>query len=334
MICIIDSVTDPYWNLAAEEYLLKYMDQPVFRLWRNEKAIIVGKHQNAIAEVNADFVKANHIAVVRRISGGGAVFHDMGNILFTFADRKPGNHDTAEMFRIFTRPILDALNNLGVKAYLEGRNDLLIDGKKFSGNSLAYHRDRILQHGTLLFSSSMDDLSAALNARPEKFTGKAVQSMRARVTNISDYLKEPMSVEEFMQYMADYIGKSGMLSEFTEKQKAEITELRNSKYVTDEWNYGKSPKCTYKSVKKYPSGLMEMFTDVENGRIEDISIKGDYFFTENTSDFEELLRGCRYDRSEVENRLRDVEISRYFSGFTLENVLDSMFAQASPLVFD
>ena len=208
MICIVDSTTDPYWNLAAEEYLLTALSEPVFRLWRNAPSVIVGRYQNAAAEINSEYVRTRGIPVVRRLTGGGAVFHDLGNVNYTFIDRKVEGEDTAAMFRRFTAPVISALRSLGVEASLEGRNDLVISGRKFSGNAVCVHGGRVLQHGTLLFSASVADLSGALNTRPEKFIGKSVQSNRSRVTNISEHLParhRSMSVEEFITYLQDHI---------------------------------------------------------------------------------------------------------------------------------
>ena len=209
MLYINDSCTDPYWNLAAEEYLLKSFSEPIFRLWRNESSIIIGQYQNAVAEIDTTYVKENGIKVVRRLTGGGAVFHDLGNLNYTFIEEKKQGEDAPAMFRRFTAPILDALNAIGVKAYLHGRNDLLIDERKFSGNAVCIHKNRTLQHGTLLFNASMNSLGAALKSRPEKFIGKAVQSNRSRVTNIHEHLPEegcPVTdIISFKEYLAEYI---------------------------------------------------------------------------------------------------------------------------------
>ena len=186
MLCIKDSHTDPYFNIAADEYALKYLEDDCFMLWRNEPSIIVGKHQNTLAEINVDYVMKNNIKVVRRISGGGAVFHDLGNLNFTFV--KNAGEDAQGDFRKFTQPILDVLQSMGINAKFEGRNDLTIDGKKFSGNAESIWKNRVLHHGTLLFSAVMTDLSAALKVNPLKFQDKAVKSVRSRVTNISEHL--------------------------------------------------------------------------------------------------------------------------------------------------
>ncbi|PKP15313.1 MAG: lipoate--protein ligase, partial [Bacteroidetes bacterium HGW-Bacteroidetes-22] len=195
MLCIKDSNTDPYFNLAADEYVMKNFKEDCFMLWRNEPSIIVGKHQNTLAEINVDYVKENSIKVVRRITGGGAVFHDLGNLNFTFIRN---SEEGAQVdFRKFTQPIIDVLQKIGINAVFEGRNDLTIDGKKFSGNAEHVWKKRTLHHGTLLFSAVITDLSAALKVNPLKFNDKAVKSVRSRVTNISEHLKEKMDVLEF-----------------------------------------------------------------------------------------------------------------------------------------
>lgn len=324
MYCIIDKTTDPYWNLAAEEYLLKYIDEPVFRLWRNDKSVIVGKNQNTIAEIDYDFVTRNNIPVVRRLTGGGAVFHDLGNINFTFIDEKRDGEDTGSMFRRFTAPIISALNSLGVKAYLEGRNDLLIDGKKFSGNAICIHKNRVLQHGTLLFSSSMGDLSGALRSRPEKFIGKSVQSNRSRVTNISDHLSEEMDVLGFLEYLRGYIGKELTPYNYTEEDNNTIATLRDKKYSTIEWNFGKSPKYSFSKVSKFPSGLLEAYFNVENGVISHLEIKGDYFFKAPTEEFCLLLQGTPHTKEKITDCLSKIAVDDYFSGISLEE-LSSLF---------
>ena len=198
MYLLVDGGTDPTWNLAAEEYLLSRRSEPFFRLWRNADSVIIGRHQNAWAEIDLDFVERNHIPVVRRMTGGGAVFHDLGNVNYSFFDLKD---------RRFTDVILEALRALGIEGQASGRNDLILaDGRKFSGTAVCKRGNRLLEHGTLLFDASFDRLSAALRPRPEKFEGKAVKSVRSRVTNLAQQLPEPISVEAFIDFLADAIG--------------------------------------------------------------------------------------------------------------------------------
>ena len=192
MLCIVDSTTDPYWNLAAEEYLLTSLSEPVFRLWRNAPSVIVGRYQNAAAEINSEYVRTRGIPVVRRLTGGGAVFHDLGNVNYTFIDRKVEGEDTAAMFRRFTAPVISALRSLGVEASLEGRNDLVISGRKFSGNAVCVHGGRVLQHGTLLFSASVADLSGRAPSTPARRNSSArACSPTARVSPTSRSICPP-----------------------------------------------------------------------------------------------------------------------------------------------
>ncbi len=324
MFYVIDKNTDPWWNLAAEEYLFKNFDKPLFRLWQNDNAIIIGHHQNAFAEINLNFVREKGIKVVRRLTGGGAVFHDLGNVNFTFIDNVNGNEESSAMFARFTKPVIDALKGIGVEAYLEGRNDLLIDGRKFSGNAVARYKNRLLQHGTLLFSASMADLSNALAARPEKFAGKSVQSNRSRVTNITEHLPKPMSIDEFIDYMHTYVAGAGSgysLYEYTETDLQEIEKLRTEKYSQDSWNYGNSPKYTYSKVKKFPAGLVEIYLGVTRGVIEEIKIYGDYFFTKDTEELENLLKGCGHSHGALAERIEKINLSDYISNIEGEEFL-------------
>jgi lipoate---protein ligase len=199
MLLVKNHHTNPYFNLAAEEYLLKQRDEDFFMLWQNAPCIVIGKNQNAHAQIHHDYVKENDITVVRRLSGGGAVFHDLGNINFTFITKK--NHNEAIDFSPFTLPIIHALKDLNVNAEFSGRNDILIDGKKFSGNAQYYYKERLLHHGTLLFSGNLTDLAKALKPKPQKIEDKAVQSTISRVTNIKSHLSTPMTVQEFLQYL-------------------------------------------------------------------------------------------------------------------------------------
>jgi len=325
MYCIIDTSTDPYWNLAAEEYLLKELKEPVFRLWRNSKAVIVGKNQNTLSEINLEYVSKNHIPVIRRLSGGGAVFHDLGNVNFTFIDNKTTNEDSSKMFRRFTLPIIEALNSIDVKAYLKGRNDLLIDGKKFSGNAICIHKKRILQHGTLLFCSSMNNLSGALQNKPEKFLGKAVQSNRSRVTNISEYLKQKMTVSEFINFLKKYIGSNYEIYEYTKSDLAAIDKLVQDKYMLDSWNFGCSPKYGFKKCTKLPCGLIEVNMNVDKGVISAVKINGDYFFISPTEDFCKKITGTQHTKEKITECINKIAIGDYFIGIESKELIDLFF---------
>lgn len=315
MRCLIDKSTDPYWNLAAEEYLFKRCSEPIFRLWQNDNAVIVGKYQNTFAEVNREYIEKNNISVVRRLTGGGAVFHDMGNINFTFIDKKEDNEDSAMMFARFTRPIIEALKLLGVDAYLEGRNDLLISGMKFSGNAIATYKERVLQHGTLLFASSLKNISGALAQRAEKYIDRGVKSNPRKVTNIESHLQQKMGTEDFTKYLTEYISKTYpniYLSQYSETEKEEISHLADNKYRTDEWNWGKHTNYQFRTGHKFPSGLIEIEMTIKEGLIQEIRISGDYFFMKPTEDIEATLIGSPHDKTSIRERLSSFSLLDYF----------------------
>lgn len=339
MLYIADNNTDPYWNLAAEEYLLKELDRPVFRLWRNSNSIIVGKHQNTMAEIDINYVKANNIKVVRRLTGGGAVFHDLGNLNFTFIEPYLHKEDCDNMFKRFTAPIIEAINSLGVKAYIEGRNDLLIDGRKFSGNAMCIYKNRALQHGTLLFSASMGNLSAALKSRPEKFTGKAVQSTISRVTNISEHLSKQITIDEFQKYLGEYIcnrynsknSETNSLIEsitpysYTEADLNAIEKLREQKYSQQSWNFGHSPAYSSYNIKKFKGGLVEFHYTVNKGLITELEIFGDYFFTKPTHEFVKEIIGTPHTEEAISGKLAALNTEEYFSNISKEEIAGMFF---------
>jgi lipoate-protein ligase A len=326
MRCICSPFHDAWLNIAAEEYALKNLSGDCFILYRNQKSIIVGTHQNTLAEINHSYVRDHDIKVVRRLSGGGAVFHDLGNLNFTFIrSTQPGE---SMDFRKFTEPILEVLHKLGVEARFEGRNDLTINGMKFSGNAEHVHRNRILHHGTLLFSSLISDLSEALAPNPLKFTDKAVKSVRSRVTNISDHLPIPMSIDAFQEKLLKHMEQRYPDSyhyEYTQEDIRGIQKLAEEKYSTWEWNFGSSPKYNFSKGLRTAGGNIECHLNVEKGLITGARIFGDFFSHRPTSELEQALNGQRHERAHLAQWLSQIEITEYFLGIRPEEFLDALF---------
>lgn len=317
--------TDPAVNLAAEEWLLRQTDQDVFMLWRNAPSVIVGRNQNTRGQVNEDFVRERRIPVVRRLTGGGAVFHDLGNVNYTFI--RLGQTDRDIDFRRFTAPIIEALAAMGVTSTFEGRNDLAIAGLKISGNAQFMLHDRVLHHGTLLFSAVMADLSGALRLEPIKYRDKAVQSIPKRVTNIAAHLPEPMAVTDFMDRVMAHVsgGAAAGALRLTPDEEAAVEMLADRKYRSFEWNYGYSPRYAFAKTSRTPGGVVEAHLDAVDGRITAVRLLGDYFGRRPVSELEACLVGCLHDRDALAARLAEVPLGDYLRDVDLPTFLDCLF---------
>ncbi|MDF2681574.1 MAG: lipoate--protein ligase [Brevibacillus sp.] len=321
-------IIDPRINLAIEEYALKQLpDSDDYLLFYiNEPSIIIGKNQNTIEEINADYVSEKNIHIVRRLSGGGAVYHDLGNLNFSFITNDDGQ--SFHNFRKFTEPVVQALKELGVEAELTGRNDIQVGERKISGNAQYSTKGRMYSHGTLLFASEMENVVSALKVNAEKIKSKGIKSIRSRVANITEFLDKDMTIDEFRLAILHSIFGGGEVEEYklTEEDWAKINELSQERYQNWDWNYGKSPKSNFRASKRFDNiGTVEVQLDIEKGRIKEAKIYGDFFGVRDVSELEAKLHDLPYDRQEVTIALADVNIQEFFGHLDREAFVSMLF---------
>ena len=284
--------TDPAYNLAYEEYVLNNRTEgDILILWQNHNSVIIGRNQNTVQEIDSDFVAQHGIKVVRRNTGGGAVYHDLGNLNYSFitdasADRKG-----------FSEPVVKALKGLGLDACASGRNDILVSGLKVSGTAQQITKGRILHHGTLLFDTDAAMIAGALTPDPGKLKSKGVKSVASRVGNIRALLPEDMDLEAFWQYLEDALADSWVSSSLTAQEIQKVQQLKAEKYDLWDWNYGKSPAYEKHSKARFPGGSLEVHLSVAAGKITGIKLYGDFLSVRPVSDLEAKLIGilCRED---------------------------------------
>ena len=325
MLLINSLSQNAYFNIASEEYLLhRFPTEDLFLLYVNAPSIIVGKFQNTLAEINLDYVEEKGIKVVRRMSGGGAVYHDLGNLNFSFHTLL-GQNDFGD-FSFFTKPVLNMLNTLGVPAELKGRNDLLVDGKKFSGNAKLARHGKMIQHGTILLNSEMEVLGEALKVNPLKFIDKATKSNRGRVTNLIDYLPKETTTETLKELLTAEIIKNNPEAkryQLSLEDLAGIEQLMEEKYETWDWNFGFSPQYNFKKAIKIPAGFIEVHLDVVHGIIEKAKIFGDFFASMPIEDLEVQLIGKKHQTTDLKKLFTSMDLTLFFGKVTAEEILDA-----------
>ncbi|MGG0669526.1 lipoate--protein ligase [Lederbergia citrisecunda] len=322
-------ITDPRINLAIEEYVLKNMDidkDSFLLFYINEPSIIIGKNQNTVEEINTEYVDANGIHVVRRLSGGGAVYHDLGNLNYSFITKDDG--ESFRNFKKFTEPVIKALADMGVTAELLGRNDILVEGRKVSGNAQFATQGRMFTHGTLMFDTEIERVVSALKVRKDKIESKGIKSIRSRVANISEFIEEKMTIEQFRMEILKSIfeGEENVQYwELTDEDWDNIRALSAERYGNWDWNYGKSPKFNMQHSHRFPVGGIDVRLQVEKGKIDDVNIYGDFFGVGDVSVVEESLKGVQYDRDSITKALDAVDIPTILGGITKEEFINLIY---------
>jgi lipoate-protein ligase A len=325
MILICNPCYEAAFNLALEEYALTQMEEELIILWRNSKAVIIGRNQNTVEEVNLDYVREHGIVVIRRLSGGGAVFHDLGNINYTVINVMTQDFGAYEKF---TAPVCAYLKTLGVNACPEGRNDLFIDGRKFSGSAQTVKKGRIMHHGCILFSADLNGLGKALKPKTEKIESRGIKSLSRQVTNVCEHLPTPMTPEVFLDGMADYFRDhvEGLYNYILTPQDTVLThKLAAEKYSNWEWNFGQSPEYNWGNSKRYPFGTVDVRLEVKQGVIRDIRIFGDFFGMRDKEALEDCLRGVRHERKAIAGALKGLDLRQYIHGIHSRELLDLLY---------
>lgn len=320
-------ITDARVNLALEEYVFrnKPADEDVLLFYVNARAIIIGRNQNTIEEIDPDVVAARGIHVVRRVSGGGAVYHDLGNLNFSFMT--PQVTGRFNRYDTFTLPVIEVLRDLGVPAELSGRNDIVVEGRKISGNAQFATPNRMFSHGTILLDSNLDDITAALRPKPGKVESKGVKSIRSRVANVREFLAEPLHVDELRERIVERIFGTRDRArvpqiELTDRDWEAVHALVESKYGNWAWNYGENPRCNVQRARRFPIGEIDVRLDVQQGRIAAVRFFGDYMGREDVGALERRLAGIAYERDAVAAVLREVAVADYFGDVSHEDVTD------------
>ncbi|MBP1925906.1 lipoate-protein ligase A [Sedimentibacter acidaminivorans] len=327
MLYIINNSTDPWFNLALEEVLMKdkSINDDIVMLWQNDKSVIIGKHQNTVEEVNQQFADSNNIKIARRTTGGGAVYHDLGNLNYTFItnyyDKK--NVD----FKKFAIPVVKALQSLGLNPELSGRNDILLDGKKISGTAQACIGDRFMFHGTLLFDINIEMASKVLTVKADKIESKGIKSVKSRMTNIKPYLQglnindfKEKIISSFEQNSVDFIKRDMNQSEIDR-----VYELYNNKFSKSEWNYGYSPKCNFHKYTKQPCGGIDINLNIQNGYVTECKIFGDFIGIRDISDVENIIKNKMYSINTIREEIDKLNLDQYFGIITTEQLMDCIF---------
>lgn len=322
-------------NLATEQYLMnnKEFNEPLVLFYIEGPCIIVGRNQNTLEEINHEYVEKNNIVVTRRFSGGGAVYQDLGNLCFSFVVNSDDNNFGD--FKSFVQPIVDALKKMGAdSAEVSGRNDILVDGKKFSGNAMYTKNGKTFSHGTLSYDVNLDVLTDALKVNADKIQSKGIKSIRSRVTNLKSHLLpeyQNLTIEEFRNILLLKLFGKDSLEEIQDNEyiitpddQKHITELEDKYYKNWDWVYGKSPKFTVKQRKHFDMGTIDVRFNIENGLIHEAKIYGDFFGSQDASEISNALKDTKFDTADIKKVLDQFNLDEYFKGIDSAEILKLM----------
>lgn len=325
-LLLFDHFMRASYCFAVEEYILtnpKFNDE-YFLLWNTKDTVMVGRFQNTVEEVNLEYTKAEGIDIIRRNSGGGTIFTDENTWQFSFITWKESNN--VKDFRVFTKPIIEALKELGINAVFSGRNDLLINDKKFSGNAQFSYKNRFLHHGSILFDANLEKLVRSISPSNEKIISKGIKSVRERVINIKNYLKNPELVScGFYNQMISILCNKMETIYLGDEDIKKIEKIEKDKFLSWEWNFGLSPDYNFNKSHRFSAGEICVYLLISKGYIRNCSLSGDFFLDGDIIEFQKLLEGCKYEKDEVLKLFKDINIDKYFYQISAEELLECFF---------
>lgn len=317
---LINNSTDPYFNLAFDEYCLENIpsEEPYFFLWRNRPAVIIGLNQNAYSEVNLDYLNSHGITLARRVTGGGAVYHDLQNMNYTIIGRNPS-----------PQPMVDALRSLGVPAELTGRNDIFVEGRKVSGYARRVSHDQEIIHGTLMYNVDLDTLTHVLDTQGSKMQAKGISSVKSRVANLKEYLPQFKSLDELQAALQEILSAGDGQMPLSAEQVAEVRRQADEKFSTWDFIYGHSHEADFRCKAKLSCGTVEADIRVDRGLIARLDFSGDFLFDTPAQELAAKMTGLRYAPAEVKAFLATQPVSTYFRAATPDDLAALLFKPSS-----
>ena len=310
---LLNSSTDPYFNMALDEFCLEniVMDEPYSYLWRNRPSVIIGLNQNAYSEVNLDYLRASGINLVRRVTGGGAVYHDLQNLNYTIVGRS-----------LSPEPIVSALRQLGVPAELTGRNDIFVEGRKVSGYARRVSGSQEIVHGTLMYDVDLETLTHVLDTPGSKLQAKGIGSVKSRVANLKEYLPGFPSLDILQDALQEILADGDEQIKLSEDQLSEVRKMADEKFATWDFIYGRSRQTDFVRKAKLPCGTVEAAISLDHGLITDISFAGDFLFDNHPEELASKLKGCRFDRDAIASALETTDVGTYFRDTSADDLLE------------